>query len=535
MNVNVEQALNGIALAQLPVRVGDVAGNAQRILQAATEATDKGCHTMLCPELALIGYPPDDLLQRRGLPALIEVHLQQLAKASSTMLIVLGYPEYTKSAVYNSAAVLGQGKILHRYKKQCLPNYGVFDERRHFQPGNETCVYEHAGQRFALSICEDLWQPQVAAQARDDGAEILLNLNASPFDQQKRLQRREVIKSRSKETGLAIAYVNAVGGQDDVVFDGDSQLWNGQGDCLGRSPAFVAGLYSMNELTALAEPEPLEELYQALVLSVRDYVDRNGFKTAFVGLSGGIDSAVTLAIAVDALGANRVRAVAMPSRYSAGISANDAAQQAQAMGVDYREIAIEPGMQAYDQMLAASFQGQASDTTEENLQARIRGGLLMALANKFSGIVLTTGNKSEMAVGYCTLYGDMCGGFAPLKDVYKMQVYALARYRNSIEAVIPERVITRPPSAELRPDQRDEDSLPPYDVLDAMLAAYIEDERTEGELIESGFKPDDVARVVRLVRMSEYKRRQSAPGPKVSSCAFGRERRYPLTAQYQGV
>ncbi|MGJ8668516.1 MAG: NAD+ synthase [Oceanococcus sp.] len=533
--MSVQNNLKQIALAQLPVHVGDVMGNAQRIAQAAKQAHQRGQRILLCPELALLGYPADDLLQRRGLPQLIEQAMQSLLDLDLDLLLVLGYPEFTDHGVFNAAAVLWRGQKLYNYRKQCLPNTGVFDERRHFESGDQACVFEFESQYYGLSICEDIWQPEVAAQAAAQGAKVLLNINASPFDLQKRAGRRQVIQRRIAETGMAMAYVNAVGGQDDVVFDGDSQLWDSAGVCLARAEAFREGLIDPEEHGDFTEPAQINLLYQALLRSVRDYVGRNGFKTAFVGLSGGIDSAVTLAIAVDALGADGVKAVTMPSRYSADISASDAAQQAAAMGIDFREIAIEPAMLAYEQMLSPSFAGLSVDTTEENLQARIRGGLLMALANKFSGIVLTTGNKSEMAVGYCTLYGDMCGGFAPLKDVYKLQVYDLARYRNTLSPVIPERVITRPPSAELRPDQRDDESLPAYERLDAILEAYIEGEASVAELYTRGFDRKEVDQIVRLVRLSEYKRRQAAPGPKVSVCAFGRERRYPITAQYAGL
>ncbi len=527
--------LSHIALAQLPVRVGDVAGNVERILAAAGEAAAQGARLLLCPELALLGYPPDDLLQRRGLPELIDEALASLIAGAGDMCLVVGYPEFADGAIYNAAAVLDARGLRHNYRKQRLPNYGVFDERRHFVPGQHSCVFDFAGIRHGLSICEDLWTPQVAAAARADGAEILLNLNASPFDQAKRRQRREVLERRVAETGLSIVYVNAVGGQDDVLFDGDSQVWAaGQGACL-QTPPFAEAVYPAASGGAAQEPAEDALLYQALCVAVRDYVGRNGFERVYVGLSGGIDSAVTLAIAADALGAARVHAVAMPSPYSADMSGEDARAQAEALGVDFEQIAIEPAMRSYEAMLAPAFAGTAPDLTEENLQARIRGALLMALANKFRGIVLSTGNKSEMAVGYCTLYGDMCGGFAPLKDVYKLQVYALARYRNSLSPVIPERVITRPPSAELRPDQQDEDSLPPYARLDRILADYIEGECAVSELLARGHDAAEVEQVVRLVRQSEYKRRQAAPGPKVSTCAFGRERRYPLTARYAGL
>lgn len=529
------QSVAGIALAQLPVRVGDVAGNVERILAAGAEARTRGARLLLCPELCLLGYPADDLLQRRGLPALIRQGLDALIAGAGEMALVVGYPEFAEGVVYNAAAVLTTQGVIANYRKRALPNYGVFDDRRHFQPGDAPCVFEWQGQRLGLSICEDLWDGAPARQAVDAGAQLLLNLNASPFDQAKRARRASLLAERVDELGVPVLYANAVGGQDDVVFDGDSQIWlPGQG-CILQAPAFEPGVFVAGDELPPPDEDALGLLYGALRLAVRDYVQRNGFDVAYVGLSGGIDSAVTLALAVDALGADRVRAVTMPSPYSAGISAADAQAQARAMGVDCRSIDILPAMQAYEAMLAPALVGTTPDTTEENLQARIRGALLMALANKFRGIVLTTGNKSEMAVGYCTLYGDMCGGFAPLKDVYKMQVYALARWRNAVSPVIPERVITRPPSAELRPDQKDEDSLPPYERLDAILAAYIEGEQSVAELYAAGFPVEEVDRVVRLVRLSEYKRRQAAPGPKVSTCAFGRERRYPLTATYPAI
>ena len=463
---------------------------------------------------------------------------------------MVGYPEFSEAGRFNAALVFANGQRVGNYRKACLPNYGVFDERRHFEPGSEPLVFTVAGLSFGLSICEDLWQPGPAAAARSAGAEWLLNLNASPYDQTKRARRRQVIRARIAETGLGVAYVNGVGGQDEVVFDGDSQLWSGAGECLWRSPPFTAGLLTPDGGARLARDLPEGDrtiarksrcdeddnatalLYSALTTAIRDYVERNGFPRVYLGASGGIDSALTLALAADAVGADKVTAVAMPSRYSAAMSQDDAAQEAAALGAHFLSLPIEPAVSAYGEILTDSFEGTAADLTEENLQARIRGTLLMALANKFGGIVLATGNKSELAVGYSTLYGDMCGGFAPLKDVYKQQVYALARYRNSVSAVIPERVLTRPPSAELRPDQKDADSLPPYDRLDAILAAYIEGEQSVPQLKAAGFDAGEVDQVVRLVRLAEYKRRQAPPGPKVSTCAFGRERRYPITAAY---
>lgn len=535
-----------LALAQINLWVGDVEGNVQKIVDAAIHARDVlGASLLACPELSLIGYPPDDLLLRSAMPRVIEEGVQRLLREVHGITVVFGLPEYVHEGaqrlIYNAAYVIRDGRVLARTRKQLLPNYGVFDERRHFRPGSGTLVFEHEGVRIGLCICEDIWGAGPAAAARAAAAELLLNINASPFDLNKTLDRRRVFDLRVAETGVPIVYVNCVGGQDDVVFDGDSCAVDGDGRIGFAAPLFEEGIFAVTFDGArlhgsLRNEAPIEGVvYKGLVQATRDYVDRNGFPGALIGMSGGIDSAVAAAIAADALGADRVWGVSLPSRYTVDMSNDDARLEAEALGIRYSLLPIEQAFQAFTGTLADTFAGCPIDLTEENIQSRCRGVLLMALSNKFGHVVLTTGNKSEMAVGYATLYGDMCGGFAPLKDVYKTLVYALARYRNTVSPVIPERVITRPPSAELRPDQKDSDSLPPYEVLDPLLEAYVEDQLSIPEIVARGFDEATVKRVAALVRRSEYKRRQAPPGPKVTHCAFGRERRYPLTAVYGDI
>ena len=531
------------ALAQLNLWVGDIEGNVEKIIAASVRARDElKADLLACTELSLIGYPPDDLLLRSAMPRCIEDGVQRLLREVSGITLVVGLPEYSGGSLYNAAYVIRDGAIVARYRKQHLPNYGVFDERRHFRPGHAPCVFELGGRKIGITICEDIWVPQPAAQARDAGAELLVNLNASPFHIGKTAERRRTLDSRVAETGLPVLYVNGVGGQDDVVFDGDSMALRADGSLAFSAPLFEEGLYPVRwdggrvEGSLRDESGPPEAVvYRALVQSVRDYVNRNGFPGALIGLSGGIDSALVAAIAADALGPERVWGVSMPSRYTASMSNDDARLQAERQGIRYSVLPIEAAFEAFNATLAETFAGRAVDLTEENLQSRSRGMLLMALSNKFGNVVLTTGNKSEMAVGYATLYGDMCGGFAPIKDVYKTLVFQLARYRNTISPVIPERVITRPPSAELRPDQKDSDSLPPYEVLDPILEAYVERQLSIPEIVALGFEEAVVKRVASLVRRSEYKRRQAPPGPKVTRCAFGRERRYPITAVYGDI
>ncbi len=529
-----------LAAAQLNLWVGDIDGNVAKIVAAAAKARDElGAQLVATPELALLGYPPDDLLLRTAMPAAIAAGLAKVAAASNGIHIVVGHPEYSAEGLYNAASVFRDGQLVAKARKQILPNYGVFDEKRHFLPGKPgAAVFELEGRRIGLCICEDIWGPNPAALAKAAGAEILLNINASPYNIGKPAERLEVLRQRARETGLPIVYVNTTGGQDELVFDGDSTAITASGEITFRAPMFEEGVYPimLEDMTPRGairvERGTPAYVYTGLVQATRDYVNRNGFPGALLGLSGGIDSALVAAIAADALGAARVWAVSLPSRYTLGMSNDDARIQAAALGIRYSNLSIEAPFAAFCATLAPEFGDRPIDLAEENMQSRSRGVLLMALSNKFGQIVLTTGNKSEMAVGYATLYGDMCGGFAPIKDVYKTLVYDLARYRNTISRVIPERVIVRPPSAELRPDQKDSDSLPPYEVLDPILEAYVERSLSIPEIVAMGFDESTVRRVAGLVRRSEYKRRQAPPGPKVTPRAFGRERRYPITAVY---
>jgi NAD+ synthase (glutamine-hydrolysing) len=533
-----------VALAQMNPLVGDVEGNAQAILEFAEQARDEYQADMVVfPELALTGYPPEDLLLRGSLLEWCDRELTRLREQLKGIVAVIGLPIREAEGLYNSAVVLGDGKELVRYHKQLLPNYSVFDERRYFLPGNKPAIFEVAGIRVGITVCEDIWQPEPARMARDAGAELIVNLNASPFHQGKYEERIQTLENRVDETGCPIVYVNMVGGQDELVFDGESLVMSGHKGLLYRAPWFEESLAAVDipighpELSRHVDLSPRpnsdELVYQALVMGVRDYVSKNGFKGVVIGLSGGIDSALTLAIAVDALGASSVEAIMMPSRYTADISKDDAHAEAELLGVDYRVIPIEPAFESFLGMLEDEFSGHPVDATEENIQARCRGIILMAISNKTGRMLLTTGNKSEMAVGYATLYGDMAGGFAPLKDVVKTQAYRLARYRNSISPAIPERVITRPPSAELAPDQKDEDSLPPYDVLDPILQRFIEQDWSVDNIIAAGYEPEIVKRVASMVLNNEYKRRQAPPGVRITHRAFGKDRRYPITSGYR--
>jgi len=530
-----------IALAQINPLVGDVAGNAARILEFARRARQQGADLVVYPELALTGYPPEDLLFRDQFLDQVEAAIEQLRRDNPGLTLVIGSPRRAAGELFNAALLLQPGQAPRWYHKQRLPNYGVFDEQRYFAAGSEPCVFELAGRRVGVSVCEDIWYPEPAAQAREAGAELIVNLNASPFHASKPAERMAQVSERVAETGLPVCYVNLVGGQDELVFDGQGFVMDGSGEVVLRQPAFEESLdllcWSGNELIALSDsadelPE-LEQLYRALVLATRDYVTKNGFDKVVLGLSGGIDSALVLAIAVDALGAGAVQAVMMPYRYTADISKTDAARQAAQLGVRYSEIPIEKPVQAFLEVLADEFEGLGRDVTEENLQARSRGVILMAISNKKGAMLLTTGNKSEMSVGYATLYGDMAGGFAPLKDVSKLRVYALARWRNRQGEAIPERVIERPPSAELAPGQKDEDSLPPYELLDPILERYIEQDQSVQDIIAAGFDPQIVRRVAWLVDVNEYKRRQAPPGVRVTRRAFGKERRYPITSGFR--
>ena len=531
-----------LGIAQFNLTVGDIAGNAAKLLAAAKEAHAAGADLLLTPEMSICGYPAEDLVLRRDFTAACEAAVQRLAADSPPELaLIVGYPERSDDGLFNAAALLRGGKVETVYRKHHLPNHSVFDEQRVFDSGDAPCVFACGGLNFGINICGDIWEPGPATRAVEAGADWLLVPNASPYHLNKERERVAVARSRQLETGLPmpILYANMVGGKDELVFDGASFALNAGGEVVAQCPAWQEGLFYF-ELAggACSGPQavlPDEEaaVYDALVLAVRDYFRKNGFKGAHLGLSGGIDSALTLAIAVDALGADKVHAVMMPSDYTAGISVEDSRDMVKRLGVRYSEIAIKQVFDAFVGQLAGEFVGQAVDTTEENLQARIRGTLLMALSNKFGTLVLTTGNKSEMAVGYATLYGDMAGGFAVLKDVAKTRVYRLANYRNQLSQVIPQRIIDRPPSAELRPDQTDQDSLPPYDVLDAILAAYVERDLSARDIVASGFDAAIVRKVIRMVDLAEYKRRQAPPGPRITPRNFGKDRRYPITSKYR--
>ena len=535
-----------IALAQIDLTVGDAPGNARRILAAAQSARVAGADLIVLPELALSGYPPEDLLFHRGFRRRIEAGLESIRSQVRGIDLLCGYPAYEDGHISNAAAWIRDGRISAVHRKLLLPNYSVFDEKRYFQSGYSPTLVELRGRRVAVLICEDVWESGPAARSREAGAELIVVLNASPFELDKQQQRERIVGDRARESGLPVVYVNLVGGQDELVFDGQSFVVDATGTVRARAPAFVEAL-PIIELDsdgprlvprpgAIATPPGEEErVWRAIELGIRDYVDKHRFPGVVLGLSGGIDSALVMALAVDALGPERVQAVMMPSRYTAQISLDDAEQMARGLGVRYSVIPIEGMFEAALAALREELAGQPPDATEENLQSRCRGMLLMGISNKTGRMVLTTGNKSEMAVGYATLYGDMAGGFAPIKDLSKLMVYRLARWRNSVCRVIPERIIERPPSAELRADQRDTDSLPPYEVLDPILAAFIEQDLSVDEIVARGFDRDTVVRVLDLVRRNEYKRRQAPPGVRISGRAFGRDWRYPITSGYRAA
>lgn len=531
-----------IALAQMNLMVGDIRGNTRRLIAEIGRARDLGADAVVFPELAITSYPPEDLLLRPALYDEVEAALQELADAAEAITVVVGHPVLVGGKRYNAASALRGGKRLATYHKQHLPNYSVFDEKRYFAKGDRACVVDIRGVPVGLLICEDLWVAGPAAQARAAGAKLILAPNASPYHDEQPAHRRRILKARAEESGLPVVYVNLVGGQDELVFDGRSLVSDRQGEITHTFGAFEECL-ELVEFSVGDVAQPLGEsqapaidrdadIYQALVLGVRDYINKNRFPGAVLGLSGGIDSALTLAIAVDAIGAERVQAVMMPFRYTAEMSVEDARAEAELLGVRFDIVSIEPMYHAFMAGLEPVLEDRSVGLMEQNIQARCRGLLLMAISNKTGKIVLTTGNKSEMAVGYATLYGDMAGGFDVLKDVFKTQVYRLAEYRNRISPAIPERVIERAPSAELAPDQKDEDNLPPYGLLDRILAGYIEQDRSVEALIAEGYPEDAVRRACRLVDISEHKRRQAAPGPRVSKRNFGRDRRYPITNGY---
>ena len=533
-----------IALAQIDLVVGDVAGNIQKILDHAVRARDDmRADLIVFPELSICGYPPEDLLFHSGLRRRVEDALETIRNSIRGIAVLVGFPEYQDDDIFNACVVFKDGEVLTRYRKHLLPNYSVFDEKRYFTAGKEASVFTLNGIRVGINICEDVWDRAPTSASRAAGAEVLLAINGSPYEVDSQSQREEVVRQRVSEIGIPVVYLNMVGGQDELVFDGGSFAMDRSGEVVFRATAFRENLHYV-ELTAdgagvvpqPAEVAPLlmkeQSVYEALVCGTRDYVGKHGFPGVILGLSGGVDSALILAIACDALGAEQVRAVMMPFRYTSTMSQEDAAKQSKMQNVRYDVIPIEPIYEAILQQLEPIFEGRDLDVTEENIQARCRGLLLMAISNKSGRMLLTTGNKSEMAVGYATLYGDMAGGFAPIKDCSKSLVYQLARYRNTISEVIPERVISRPPSAELRSNQKDSDSLPDYDILDPILEAFIEEDLSVHEIAERGFDRDVVIRVLEMVKSNEYKRRQAPPGIRISGRAFGRDWRYPITSRY---
>ncbi|MFY9128237.1 MAG: NAD+ synthase [Limnohabitans sp.] len=552
-----------LCIAQLNFVVGDMAGNARKIIDAAQQAYAQGARVLVTPELAICGYAAEDLLLRPAFIDACDDALKTVARELAGlkgMHVVLGHPEgggiQSKSVAitkrFNRATVLCEGRVLASYAKQELPNYQVFDERRYFTPGHEACVFEVDGVKLGLLICEDAWFDEPAQKSRDAGAQVLLVLNASPFHVGKGLEREVQMARRVTTCQLPLVYAHLVGGQDEVIFEGRSFAMNAQAEVVARAPAFKECLQFVDVLSTkgsaavqltgrevVPESSWEEDLWHALVLGIRDYLGKNGFPGAILGLSGGIDSALVLALAVDAIGADKIHAVMMPSPYTADISWIDARDMVKRLNVQYDEISIAPLFEGFKTALADQFKGLAEDTTEENIQARVRGTLLMAMSNKTGAIVLTTGNKSEMATGYCTLYGDMAGGFAVIKDVVKTQVFRLAEWRNQNDPYgtgscpIPERIITRPPSAELRADQKDQDSLPPYEVLDAIVQRYMENDEGISALEADGFERADVEKVTRLIKLNEYKRRQSPVGIRVTHRSFGKDWRYPITNRFR--
>lgn len=535
-----------VVMAQINPVVGDISGNVDLIVSAAEAAKkDHQADIVVFPEMTLTGYPPEDLLLRENLYVQVKQALSLICEHIQDVVLVLGYPMMDELGErFNMAAWIEKGQIQASYIKQNLPNYSVFDEKRYFSSGEQPCVVAYKGVKFGLLICEDIWKFSPADQAVKAGADVLLNLNASPFSQEKHQDRIKVVKRRVDEVKRPVIYVNQVGGQDELVFDGGSFATCADGEVQVQAPEFKSDLVAVHILKQADSVAVMPghkanlhqdeaRVYEALVMGVKDYVTKNGFQGALLGLSGGIDSALTLAVAVDALGAENVEAVMMPFRYTADISVEDAEKEADLLGVHYHSISIEPIYDAFDVALSGRFSGMEADVTEENMQARIRGTLLMSISNKVGKVVLATSNKSEVAVGYSTLYGDMVGGFSPLKDVPKTLVYRLAEYRNGVAPVIPKRVLQRPPSAELRPDQVDQDSLPDYAVLDNIIKAYVKLDQTPEQIIaEYGYDEAEVVRVVGMINRNEYKRRQAAPGVKITPRAFGRDRRYPITSRY---
>ena len=524
-----------IQIAQFNPIVGDIKLNAQKMLDLSIEANNAGAHLIIFPELALTGYPPEDLLFRDGFINQVKDEITNFCNlAPSDISILFGAPNKTDDFLFNSAYLIQNNRIINIYNKQELPNYGVFDEKRYFSSGDDSFVFECQNTKIGVLICEDQWVEGPISNLCQSNIDIVVSLNASPFQLNKQSERINICKNYALKFDITFIYVNMVGGQDEVVFDGNSFIVNNQGDVSLQLPAFKELSVSHIDTTftpSLVSNESL--IYSAIVLATKDYIQKNTFGGALIGLSGGIDSALTLAIAVDAIGAENVHAIMMPYQFTSDMSLTDSELQAETQGVEFSSIDIHSMVDSFNLSLSDQFRNTSRDTTEENIQSRVRGTLLMALSNKSHKLVLATGNKSEMAVGYATLYGDMCGGFAPLKDISKTMVYQLAKYRNTLSDVIPERVITRPPSAELAPDQVDQDSLPSYDILDDILMRFVEQKQSVNEIIENGHNSEDVNKITSLILRNEYKRRQSAPGPKISSNAFGKERRYPMTSKFK--
>jgi len=534
-----------IIIGQLNFTVGDIEGNTEKIIKAIKKANEKyDADIIIFPELSICSYPPEDLLLRPAFNKLIKVALEKIKSETKGIRVILGYPLKKDEKLYNACSLIHKQKIEKTYCKQYLPNYGVFDEKRYFTSGNDSCTFEIKGITAALTICEDLWASKPITDAAAADAKILFNINASPYDKNKNNERKNLISKRASEASMHVVYVNLVGGQDELIFDGNSMIFDKKGEMIFQSPEFEEGLYEAqiniegienkkelkkeNDLYSTEE----ESIYKALVFGVKDYVEKNNFQGVVVGLSGGIDSALTLCIAVDALGSKNVEALIMPSRYTSKMSTDDACVLAKKLKVEYKIISIEAPFSAFLQSLEPVFKKLPMDTTEENIQARIRGVLLMAISNKYSKLVLATGNKSEMSVGYATLYGDMAGGYSPLKDVWKTLVYRLAKWRNKEQEVIPENIIDRPPTAELRDNQLDRDSLPDYEILDPILEQYIELDHHPEEIIKNGFDKEIVYEIISLVDKNEYKRRQAAPGIRITEKAFGKDRRYPISSGY---
>ena len=534
-----------IIIGQLNFTVGDIEGNTEKIIKAIKKANEKyNADIIIFPELSVCSYPPEDLLLRPAFNKLIKVALEKIKSETKGIHVILGYPLKKDEKLYNACSLIHEQKVEKTYCKQYLPNYGVFDEKRYFTSGNDSCTFEIKGITAALTICEDLWASKPITDAAAADAKILFNINASPYDKNKNNERKNLISKRASEASMHVVYVNLVGGQDELIFDGNSMIFNKKGEMIFQSPEFEEGLYEAqiniegienkkelkkeNDLYSTEE----ESVYKALVFGVKDYVEKNNFRGVVVGLSGGIDSALTLCIAVDALGSKNVEALIMPSRYTSKMSTDDACVLAKKLKVEYKIISIEAPFSAFLQSLEPIFKKIPVDTTEENIQARVRGVLLMAISNKYNKLVLATGNKSEMSVGYATLYGDMAGGYSPLKDVWKTLVYRLAKWRNKEQEVIPENIIDRPPTAELRDNQLDRDSLPDYEILDPILEQYIELDHHPEEIIKNGFDKEIVYEIISLVDKNEYKRRQAAPGIRITEKAFGKDRRYPISSGY---